>query len=119
MYDFSVFYGDFKDKMPLDQFIKELTNLGGYEMPYSTDPYFEGTRISLDKAISMYKMDTNKWFKIDWLPSQYDLVEVVFYDYYFDYAWPFFQKYGISKEVYEGMRAHQFKVQREFQAGCF
>ena len=99
MYDFSVFYGDFKSKLSVEQFIKELTDLGGYEQDYTVIPFLNGKRISLEKeeeiGISDFKNNTDLWFKIKWIPEHEDIIEIRFYDYHGE-AVSFFKKYGVN-----------------------
>ena len=53
MYDFSVFYADFKQNLSIDEFCEKLEKIGGYTQSYDVNMYLDGTLIDQERFDSL------------------------------------------------------------------
>ena len=108
MYDFSVFYSDFKQNLTIDKFCEELETLGGYPQSYDVNMLLDGVLISQNE---FNNLDLDNMCKVKYVPVNADEIEVLFYNYSGE-AREFFNKYGVE---HDKKFVHQVRVQKEFR----
>ena len=109
MYDFSVFYADFKQNLSIDEFCEKLEKIGGYTQSYDVNMYLDGTLIDQE---SFDSLSLDEMCRVTYMPVDPDMIEVVFYNYCGFEASAFFNKYGVD---HDAILLHQIRIQKEFR----